>query len=530
MVDRRTRARKALPWRYPDRYPASLAMDPHALTLVAIPRYRPIAHVYDPVLGTLLGDLRGTSLALYAPTVSSDGAWIDACGHNGELHRWRSAAFDERRTLSRARPRARSDDWRPLGDGSRAVCRVLDGERQHVELVDTRTGSVVHDLGPVPKHSETPRATPGQEAVLVERDAGLDVIAVADGRRLATVARRLSHASTNTAMTHVAGIAGDRVMMFELASGREVFAVHAPGTQYVAVSPEADRVLTADGGANSATAWHVTDPAQKRSVTHAAFVFDAVFTPDGEQVLSFGNDTRVRLTRLRAPAADLVIRAPTGDFGWLGIDARGRFAAVVTPEETSLLELPSGRRRMRWHPKTIDECISSVVFTPDGQHLLVQLHDGRQRLLPLDPLAMARTLAPRAMTGDERVRFGLPAATDTTPTAAPPVTARLQFAIGAITRGQDGDLAAARHQLDLVDATRRRPPLLYHVARLLLLGAEVQAGGAAPTAAQVEQALAGIDRCTIGGQAVPTSLREHPRFAVMREMPAVAARLSAAGR
>jgi len=360
--------------------------------------------------------------------------------------------------------------------------------------------------------------------LVVERDARTELVATADGRVLASVPQRLQRARCNAALSHVVGFAGDRIVLCELATGRERFAQAVPGAQYCDVDATGARVVVAGGGSGVATVWSVAEARIERTITHRAFVFDACFEPDGRHVLTLGNDTVLQRTPLVEGAPAVTMRTPTGDFGWLRVDPSGRYVAVVVPEETQVFELASGRRHWLWRPAMASERCRDVAFAAGGDVLWVQSQDDRLRQVPLAPLAaaMAMPLWPPAAAVQQR--YGVPVRTAPPPASA--VRGDLEFALQQIGVGTAAALALAEEPLARVAAARQHPPTRYDRARLLLAGQRAALAGVPPTGAELAAALHWLDRCLRRDEFTVEQLAAHPQLAVLLRAPAVAARLT----
>jgi WD40 repeat protein len=132
-------------------------------------------------------------------------------------------------------------------------------------------------------------------------------------------------------------------------------------------------------------------------------------SPDGRHVVLCAGREGFRIHSLESGA---LVRELIGDFG---IHARARYSpdgryvvatgslegGVVVWETTSgtpVLETRLGGGTGR-----------APVFTADSRHIALQPRSGL-RLVPLDPLAVARTRRPRAFTERERERYGIPVA------------------------------------------------------------------------------------------------------------------------
>ncbi|MCA8966091.1 MAG: protein kinase, partial [Planctomycetes bacterium] len=487
---------------------AHAAIDPGAYTLVTVLKNRPQMAVFDPQLGTFLATLRGDNHALYRPHVSADGEWIDAYGHNGAVHRWRTAVLDEdRRTAQRgAAGKSVRTVLVPPGD------RVIEQTPDHrVVLTDVGHGREVRTLAADVPDQPYLSLSPRSEAALLDLGGKTAIVPLDGGPPRFCADTALVKPRTNAAMTHLVGMNGTRVLCFDTRSGARVFDKELPATQYVDVDAAGTTLVTADGGSNHSTLWSLATGEPLRELSHRAFAFDALFGAAGDQVLTLANDSAATVWDVATGRPVRHLKAPTADFGWLHRDPAGRYVAVHTPEETSIYSLEDGQRRLRWAPNRPELGLVQMSFTTGGESLLVKLANGSQRLLPLDPLAAAKVAAPRQLTAAERERFELPASD------APPARPRashlyVDVAIGLL-RDAPGRAEIDRAAQLLDDAQHLRPRMQprFHLARALL---QLRRGPL--DAAALDQVLADLDICLRSGDISGRTLASHEAFAPLR--------------
>jgi serine/threonine protein kinase/WD40 repeat protein len=526
VVDLATRRQQDLP--ATNRPSAHLAMDPAGHTLLGETHNQPLLRIYDPVLGLHLASVRGAGHALYGTAVSNDGEWIDALGHNSAAHQWRTAVLGEERRLAHALARGTLQGALPIPPGNLALCWRREGESTRYALVDVVRGVDVASFGEVKGHQPEASLTPRQDAVIVDWTAETVVLQLPDGKPLFRCGRHLLRPRCNAACTHLVGFAGSRVQAFDLRSGALVFDREQAGAQYVDINHDGTLVLTADGARNTTTLWSIAADRPEQIIQHAAFAFDARFTADGQHIVSFANDTTARIVDVTTGRTVRQLRLPTGDFGWVHVDASGRFVALQTPEETSIHELATGLRRLRWAPNERAERFEKLAFSADGSQVLASLPDGRYRRLPMDPLAAARALAPRALQSNERLRYELPGSADAMPTE---VAARVHVD-AAIALLEDEQVTASRldealQRLQLAARVRQRLQPRFHLAQAMLWSRRADLRGGSLDAAELDEAFAAAKAyLEAGGEVAMRTLAMRPSLAALRRQPGFEAQVT----
>ena len=492
------------------------SMDPQGLMLVTSRDMVTGLSLWDATTGRLLGQMSGDPHGHYGPQISSNREWVDAAGHNGAVLRWRTAVFDERRLLGRLRADGVLRHFLPVPPGNLALCETAGGPHgAAIELRDTGDGSVQRTLTSADGGQSLLGLAPRGDVAMLAAAKATRLVRIADGAVLARFDRPLRRARSNVAGSHVCGLCGDDVVLVESATGKVVFERHLPGTEYVDVDGDGAHVSTADGNRNTATLWSVATGQVLGAIEHRGFVFDAMFTRDGRQLLSFANDTAIRLTTIDGLQPAGRVRAPTSGYGWLHLDPTGRWFAFLTQEELAIYAFDGMRQVGRWRPQDPRERVSAVQFASDAVTLLVLLADGRQRSLPLDPLAAALRLAPRPLTANERLTYGLP------PAGAAPVDGpqSAKALIGAaLAATQQRELPRALQLLAEAQTMRTRMPARFSFARACALSLRAELEGSLLPADR-HQAFADLDAWVKSGQGSGSALRALPELAALRREP-----------
>jgi hypothetical protein len=143
-------------------------------------------------------------------------------------------------------------------------------------------------------------------------------------------------------------------------------------------------------------------------------------------------------------------------------------------EEFAVWDAQTRRRIGRWHAEDPQDAVVRAVFAFDGESVLVQLGDPRQRQLPMDPLAAAIRIAPRELTASERAIYGIGGRAPALPTDRP-IAARVLLEHTLAARNAR-DLPRAEALLKRAQTTRLRMPprYLFMLSAVLALRAELQ--------------------------------------------------------
>ena len=484
----------------------------------------PGIEVWDAETGQRRALLAGDPHAFYDPVVAGHGEYIDALGHSGVSYRWRLAVFEERTLLGRWQRQGRIRGWLTVPPGDTAVVVGGAGAATSINLVSTIDGAPRGRLAATGAADPQLALSPRGDALFVATPAGTALLRLPDGEPIAHFGHQLRAPRCSPSLAFVAGIVDGRAMVWSTADAAVRFDRAVKGIQRIDIAADGQHVVTADGVENTATVWSVERGAIVHTIAHRAFVFDACFTADGRELLSFANDASVLQVDVTSGRQLRQFRAATADFGWLHTDAAQRWFGYRTPEEVAVFNLADGACRWRWRPTINDERIAEMGFAPSGERLVVRRVDGRSWSIPLDPLTAAQRLAPRALAADELQRYRLQSG-DAPPPVSTSVKQCIDQALAAVARA---DLAGAERQLAIAPTLRRRLPPRFHYARAAAASLEAAQVGAPLDAVDHDRAFADLLIWMANDAAAVRLAETTPVLAALRAEPGFAALLATA--
>jgi WD40 repeat protein/tRNA A-37 threonylcarbamoyl transferase component Bud32 len=185
---------------------------------------------------------------------------------------------------------------------------------------------------------------------------------------------------------------GNAPRLWDTATGRQVMALPESKDAAIlaALSPDARRVLTTDGGV-LARLWDAETGKEIAVLRgHERGLTAVAFSPDGRLALTASQDQTARL--------------------WYAADSK-ELAALVDPPVRDLLPsvgtMLSGRELFTLVGHR--GAVTSAAFSADGSQVTTIGDDGSIRTWPVDPLGVALRGKPRELTPQERERFEIPA-------------------------------------------------------------------------------------------------------------------------
>jgi len=347
-------------------------------------------------------------------------------------------------------------DARFSADGSRLAIPFISNPRA-VLLVEIASRKVTTLDGQVGGATKQVRFSPAGSRLISVHQDGTIVAYDPDSRRRTA---RFSISGGEVTFTCLSPD-GERVYVAQGEAGRgRIYAVsrgaclvtlsgHHGRVVYAEFSPDGRHLVTSSTDATA----RVCNAQTGRTVCvlsgHTDFVEPACFDGRGSRVVTASWDRTVRIWD-SSTGREL---ARLGDLGALLLNARfdptgrhvvgvadNRFAAVwnvMTGERLFTLEHPdrleqaiafskdgrhlalaSGHAAYLWDAQTGEKLavlrhsepafhVEQLAFTRDGRWLVSFFSDGTIRSWPTDPLAEARRRAPRALTEEERKRFGI---------------------------------------------------------------------------------------------------------------------------
>ena len=472
--------------------------------------------LFDAITGRHLGSMLGDPHSLYSPCFFPGGDKLVTGGHDGRLRLWAVSPYREWRHLEQLQSRGQLQFLAAAADGRTAVVqRLLPGPTAGpIEWLDTETTATARQLLPAgPGNASSVYSADGR---LVAACAGgrLVVIDPAAGRTLLDLAGSASALRFNATGTFLCGVRDNRAVVWDLQHGGET--TFPPDAIRCDVSPDGAYVACANANQNTTSIWRRGELQPLRVIEHNGFCFDARFSPDGSRLYTFANDTSLLVIDTTTFARVGQLTVPTADNGFLQVSPDGRWLALSI--YTGLMVYDAATlQRLCNRP---DGSFEALGFHADGRHLLVMRRDGLLRLLPLEPLASARRLLPRQLTGAEMTRFDIGSRAEQESRALAeleqPMPARrlVELAEQAIAAGH---LAAAADWLARAAATRPRPPARFHFATALVHAAQaaVRTGTARETEAAA--AVAALRRFVAAGTADRAVLETAPAFALLQK-------------
>ncbi len=312
-------------------------------------------HVWDVESGKALRQLTtpgGTS----TPGFSPDGSLIVTGGEGpGDVTVWSAADYKPRLTIH---PNPGTPTSAYFGADGRLVFTM--GENGVFKVWDSQTGSPVDALG---SHA--------MYAPAISRSA--------DGSRWLTMG-------------------GDGFKVWDARAGRQILASDAPsGYRFDGrLSPDGTQLLTVSGRFGPAL-WDLGQRELAHSLdAHAGAVGRAIFTPDGKQIVTLGQDGRANfwsVARLRRPVSllqhdDALIPLEAPEVVFAAFDASGnrvltgardqrvRWWSADTGERLKDLE---GHKASVMHGSPAPDGHDAATIDADGLVIIWSLDDGRER-------------------------------------------------------------------------------------------------------------------------------------------------------
>jgi len=303
-----------------------------------------------------------------------------------------------------------------------ATIRPLDSDRPAARLWDAATGRHVADL----PHSYVQHAAfspDGTRIVSVGFHPPTAIMWDArSGRRLHELTddeeEVLSVDFSRDGRLFVTASKGDMVRVRAVADGRPVAQFRVPGTTYLKaalISPDGSRVLTMSGG-DAARLWDwrgATGSPVAEMSAHEAVVDFAAFSPDSTRIVTLAGDDHTARVWDVATGRNLQVLEHDDFIGGAAFSPDSRWIATVSSDGMAVLwDGSNGRRVMDFG--TYEHSRSAVAFSPDGRRVATGTADGQVLLESCavcgsasELVSLAKTRVTRALTRDERTRFGV---------------------------------------------------------------------------------------------------------------------------
>ena len=203
------------------------------------------------------------------------------------------------------------------------------------------------------------------------------------------------------------------ILVWELATGRELLRWHAHDAQIPTVAISPDGATVASGSRDdSIRAWELkTGRLKHELIGHTEDVLSVRFSPDGKSLASASYDGTVRLWDAMSGRAIRILKGYTNRVFSVAFSPDGSRLASAGDSTLRIWDVATGRQLSVITPgaaiehggKLIAENLSAVAFSPDGTVLAVTSTTGATALLEAATGKVLRRLVPNA-SGPAKLR------------------------------------------------------------------------------------------------------------------------------
>jgi WD40 repeat protein len=400
-LDPESAAQKGL---WPDAWLAGFSGDGRRLVTISS-RAEKIATIWDVATGRVVARLEGPARRIHCASLSADGLKAVTGSDDGAAYLWDAATGKQLAVLG--------------GNDTNDMEVVFAEFSPDDRLVVTATNR-------------------GKEARLWE---------VATGKELATLKGDETHPIRSVTFTPDSrwvltrgygpwgGVmtANDVIAcIWEVASGNKLVTLKDEARRIIGscssatFSPDGRRVLSCGGNNSGANIWDATTG--KLLATLGTDQFGtAVFSPDGQQVLTVHQGPTVRLWDVAAGKELLTLPPQEGLVRSAAFSPDGKLVLTASNTAAHIWDAGTGKEIVTL--KEPDYAIGSARFSPDGKWVLAMMGYGsdkvpptmpqwKARLWPVDLLSAAQARKPRDLTPEERKQFKIGSTEQGTESAA----------------------------------------------------------------------------------------------------------------
>jgi WD40 repeat protein len=138
-----------------------------------------------------------------------------------------------------------------------------------------------------------------------------------------------------------------------------------------------------------------------------ALLLNARFDPAGEHVVGVADNRFAAVWNVATGERLFTLEHPDRLEQAVAFSRDGRHLALASGHAAYLWDARTGEKLAVFRHSEPAFHVEDLAFTRDGRTLVSFFSDGTIRSWPTDPLAEARRRAPRALTEEERKRFGI---------------------------------------------------------------------------------------------------------------------------
>ena len=367
--------------------------------------YDTTAKLWDVATGDLIRSFRGHTVGASSVAFSPDGTrvltgsrdfWDGTDFYYGDcmVKLWTAATGAETRTFTAYSGCVQSVAFSP--DGAKVLAGSLDGRATLWNTVSRTPDRVFTDAGDLFCVAFTPdgtRAVTGSGSWDSPTVKLWNTSTGAVARSLPMPGPVYSMAISPDGTKVLTWIYLDQVRLWDVATGAELRSFSTIG--HVAFSPDGAKVLTGFTNTVPETGktygvtklWNAVTGALVNTFTgpEGSSVGSVAFSPDGTQLLTGPENTKVNNAMLWSASSGSIVRTFSGHTGWVP-------SVAFSPDGTKVLTGGGDTTARLWDPATGSllrtfsghvDALESVAFSPDGTRVLTGSADGTTKLWPV---------------------------------------------------------------------------------------------------------------------------------------------------